>query len=171
MRGFTLIEMLVVLVVMGILIGLVTVNALPDDRGLLRVEAERLAQLLTLAAEESRLTGKSIRWAATRPADRTETGAGYQFWRLRPDGVWSEIRDNDLLRARTLPQGMLISGLRVDNMNSQGVMQLEFVPYGSSAAFTVDMTLGAYRSMIASSPVGDVRVMSGSEEKNASMAQ
>ena len=32
----------------------------PDDRALLRVEAERLAQLLELAAMQARLTGRSM---------------------------------------------------------------------------------------------------------------
>src|SRR5512134_2732761 len=56
-RGFTLIELLVVLLIMGIMAGMIGAIVRPDDRALLRVEAERLAQLLELAATESRLTG------------------------------------------------------------------------------------------------------------------
>ncbi|MDP1716865.1 MAG: type II secretion system protein, partial [Burkholderiales bacterium] len=44
-RGFTLIEMLVVMLIMGLLVGLVATITRPDDRALLRIEAERLAQL------------------------------------------------------------------------------------------------------------------------------
>ncbi|MGH8694384.1 MAG: prepilin-type N-terminal cleavage/methylation domain-containing protein, partial [Burkholderiales bacterium] len=53
-RGFTLIELLVVLLIMGLFAGLVSTLTRPDDRALLRVEAERLAQLLDLAAMQSR---------------------------------------------------------------------------------------------------------------------
>ena len=66
-RGFTLIEMLVVLMIMGLMVGLVSAIARPDDRALLQVEATRLAALLDFAAEHSRLTGKSIAWTANGP--------------------------------------------------------------------------------------------------------
>ncbi len=149
-RGFTLIEMLVVVMVMGLLIGLVSVSLRPDERGLLKLEADRLAQLLTLATEEARLTGKNIRWVAD--------AGGYKFSRLRPDGEWSEIRDNDLLRARSLPQGMAISGLRIEAGRPLSVMRLEFPPYGSPLLFAIDMSLGAVRTTVVSTPIGDVQV-------------
>ena len=160
--GFTLVEMLVVLLIMGLLVGLVSTIARPDERGLLRVEAERLAQLLDLAAAESRLTGKSIGWTADGP--------GYRFWRVREDGGWSEVRDSDLLRARTLPQGMMISGLRVENMRPQGAMRLEFTPYGPPLAFTIEMSVGAERYAVAASPIGDVRALPGEGKTNGEMA-
>jgi general secretion pathway protein H len=161
-RGFTLIEMLVVVMVMGLLIGLVSVSLRPDERGLLKLEADRLAQLLTLATEEARLTGKTIRWMAD--------AGGYKFSRLRPDGEWSEIRDNDLLRARNLPQAMTISGLRIEAGRSLGVMRLEFPPYGSPLVFAIDMSLGAERTTVISTPIGDMQVQPGTREANAKAA-
>jgi general secretion pathway protein H len=161
-RGFTLIEMMVVLMIMGLFVGLVSTITRPDDRALLRVEAERLAQLLDLAATEARLSGKSIGW--------TVDGPGYRFWRFREDLGWSEIRDNDILRARTLPQGMTISGLRVENMRGQGVTRLEFTPYGATLAFTIELSLGAERYAVAASPIGDIRVLPGSGSTNGSVA-
>lgn len=152
-RGFTLIEMLVVLMIMGLCVGLVGSIVRPDDRAGLQLEAERLSQLLDFAATQAQLTGKSIAW--------TSDGSGYQFWRSGEDSSWSEIRDSELLRARTLPQGLAVSGLRVENMRPQGAMRLEFTPRGSSLAFTVAMSLGAERYTVAGSPVGDVRVVSG----------
>ncbi len=140
------------LAIMGLFVGLVSVIVRPDERGLLRVEAERLAQLLDLAAEESRLTGRSIAWTAD--------GRGYRFWRASGDTGWIEARDDDLLRARTLPQHMMISGLRVENGPAQGAMRLEFSPYGGAVlAFTVEMSLGAARDTVAASPIGEVRVL------------
>lgn len=152
-RGFTLIELLVVLLIMSLLVGLVSTITRPDDRALLRIEAERLAQLLDLAAAESRLTAKPIAW--------TTDGPDYRFWRFQEETGWSEIRDSDLLRARTLPRGITISGLQVETIRSQGAMRLEFTPYGPTLAFNVEMSLGAERCTIAASPVGDVRVVPG----------
>ena len=150
--GFTLLELLVVLLVMGLFAGLVGALARPDDRVRLRVEAERLAQVLDLAAVESRLTGKPIAWTAAA----TPNGAQYQFWRWRDDAGWSEARD-DSLRARSLPPGMAISDLRIEAMRPPGGMRLEFSPNGS-LAYDFQMSLGAARYAVAASPVGEVRI-------------
>lgn len=152
-RGFTLVEMLVVLLIVGLLAGLVSAIARPGERALLRVEAERLARLLDLAIAESGLTGKSIAWTADGP--------GYRFWRLREDAVWSEIRDSDALHARTLPQGMTVSGLRVESGRQQSVVRLEFNPYGPPPPFLIEMSLGAERYGVAASPMGEVRAVAG----------
>jgi len=161
-RGFTLIEMLVVLMIMGLFLGLVTTITRPDERAVLRLEAERLARLLDFAAAEAQLTGKSIAWTAE--------GSGYRFWRLGDDSAWSEILDSDLLRARILPQGMSVSGFRVENMRPQGTMRLEFAPQGSSLAFTIGMSLGTEYYTVAGSPVGDVRAVPGDGNIHDTMA-
>jgi len=150
-RGFTLIEMMVVLLIMGLFVGLVATTARPDDRSRLRLEAERLAQLLDLAATKARLTGRSIAWTADGP--------GYLFWQFGEDAYWAEIRDDDSLRARTLPQGMKLSGLRIENRRAPERMRLEFTPYSSTLSFSIDMELGGERCTVTGSPVGEVRVL------------
>ena len=161
-RGFTLIEMLVVLMIMGLFVGLVSTITRPDDRAVLQLEAERLSQLLDFAATEAQLTGRSIAWTADE--------SGYRFWRAGDDGVWAEIRDSELLRARTLPQGVAVSGFRVENMRPQGAMRLEFAPQGSPLAFTVGMSLGAARYAVRGNPVGDVRVVPGEGRTDGEVA-
>lgn len=162
-RGFTLIELMVVLLIMGLFAGLVTTITRPDDRALLRVEAERLAQLLDLAATKSRLTGKSIAWTADGP--------GYRFWQFSEDTYWSEIVDDDSMRARTLPQGMAITEMRVENARTPQQMRLEFNPYGETPVFSVEMILGTERCTVAGSPVGEVRVLPEQGKQNGAMAQ
>jgi general secretion pathway protein H len=162
-RGFTLIEMLVVLMIMGLFVGLVSAITRPDDRAVLRLEAERLAQLLDFAAAEALLTGKSIAWTAD--------ASGYRFWRSGDDANWAEIRDSELLRARALPQGVAVSGFRVENMRTQGPTRLEFAPQGSSLAFNVAMSLGTERYAVTGSPVGDVRVVPGEGSVDGKLAR
>lgn len=157
MRGFTLLEVLVVLVIMGILLGLVSARMQPSERDQLRVETERLAQLLDLAAEQSRITGTSIAWTANT--------SGYQFWRRTGDDDWSPIHDSDhdsgLLRPRSLPSGVSISGFRTEAMPVARSMRVEFTPSGDALAFTVELSLGAERYSIVSSPVGELQVVTG----------
>lgn len=152
-RGFTLIEMLVVLMIMGLFVGLVSVIVQPDERAVLRLEADRLSELLDLAGNEARLTGKSVAWTAD--------AAGYRFWRAGDNLDWHEIRGDELLRSRALPQGVAVSGLQVENMRVQDAMRLEFTPQGSSLAFTVVLSSGTERYAIEGSPVGEVRVLPG----------
>ena len=147
-RGFTLIELLVVLLIMGLCAGLVGTLVRPDDRAVLRVEAERLAELLDLAATEARLTGMSVAWVA----DAT----GYRFWQLREDTGWSEPRE-DSLRARSLPPGVVISELRIEAAQPPDGMRLEFGPHGS-LAYDFEMSLGDARYAVAASPLGEVRI-------------
>ena len=151
--GFTLLEMLVVLLILGMLAGMVSIIAQPDDRALLRVEAERLARLMDLAVAESGLTGRPIGWTAD--------AAGYRFWRFRAESGWAEVRDSDLLRARSLPQGMTIASLRVENGQPRNALRLEFSPYTPPPPFVIEMSLGAERYGVAGSPMGEVRAVPG----------
>lgn len=157
-QGFTLIEVLVTLVIMGLFVGLVTVIIRPDERALLRAEAERLAQLLDLAGIEARISGKPIAWTADGP--------GYRFWRYRENTGWLEIRGNELLRARTLPQGMTIASLLIETMRARDAMRLEFSPQGSTMAYAIKLALGAEYYTVAGSPVGEVRVLPGQDKTN-----
>jgi general secretion pathway protein H len=153
--------MLVVLMIMGLFMGLVSAITRPDDRAVLRLEAERLSQLLDFAAAESQLTGKPIAWTAE--------SSDYRFWRAADDSNWSEIRDSELLRARTLPPGVAIAAFRVESMRPQGAMRLEFAPEGSSLAFTIGLSLGAEHYLVTGSPVGDIRTLPGDGNGNGGM--
>ncbi len=157
--GFTLVELLVVLLIMGLLVGAAVATVRPDDRVLLRTESERLAQLLALAADEARFGGRPITWAADR--------AGYRFWRMAEEpglpaqdsAAWIEIRDNDLLRARTLPHGILISRLLVEGVPVRGAMRLAFASSRAPLAFTVELSLGEMHGSVVASPMGELRVL------------
>lgn len=162
-RGFTLIELLVVLVIMGLMVGLLSAVIRPDDRALLRVEADRLAQLLDLAASEGRLSGNSIAWTADGP--------GYRFWRRNGDGEWSELRDNDLLRARVLPSAMRVSSLEIENMPVRKGMRLQFGPDDPTQSFSIQLVLGTARYAVVASPIGELSVVPGEGEARAALAQ
>jgi general secretion pathway protein H len=96
-RGFTLIEVMVVVVIIGVLINFVTISIgrnSPADQ--LKTEAQRLSSLIGLASEEALLRSSLI------GVDIGEED--YSFLRLE-EGVWQPMQDN-LFRARKLPEGM-----------------------------------------------------------------
>lgn len=90
-QGFTLLELLVVLVIAGITLGMVTLNALPNARQLLQDEAQRIALLLQVARDEAILRNVPIAFEAEPN--------GYRFM-IRSGKTWQQLNDDELLRER-----------------------------------------------------------------------
>lgn len=97
-RGFTLIEILVVVVIVGVVssVVLISLDVIGDDRDLSR-EARRLASLLEVAADEAELQGRDFGVEFIR--------RGYRFVEYDPYfDTWTEIVGDDVLRPRQLPE-------------------------------------------------------------------
>lgn len=90
-RGFTLLELLVVMVIAGVILGMVAYNATSDARQVLHNDAQRIALLLQLARDEAIVRNRPI-------AFEIETDR-YRF--LQRDGnAWQALAQDDLLRER-----------------------------------------------------------------------
>ena len=89
-RGFTLLELLVVMVIAGLMLGAVSFNAIPGQQQRLENDAKRIALLLQLARDEAILRNLPVAFEADQQ--------GYRFL-LRQDRVWSLLKD-DMLRER-----------------------------------------------------------------------
>ena len=97
MAGFSLLEMLVVLVITGILVALVGITYRSDGQQSFAEQAERLALLFEEASDQARLSDEPLRWMAD--------ARGYRFQR-RDAGLWQNI-DRGLLRPRLWhPEGV-----------------------------------------------------------------
>jgi len=100
--GFSLLELLVVLVILGIMVGM-TVLSLGTLRSgdAAETEARRLTALLGLVTEEALIQGRDFGIEFFTD--------GYRFLSWDPDsGVWSVVDDEAALRRRTLPDGMRV---------------------------------------------------------------
>lgn len=96
-RGFTLIEMMVVALIIGIILTFAVVSFNRDVDQDVQTEAERLGALITLAAQESVLY--STEHALEFEHDR------YKFLVLN-EGQWQAPEDDGMLRERKLPKGI-----------------------------------------------------------------
>lgn len=97
-RGFTLIEVLVVVVIVGIIssVVLLSTSLIDDERGI-RQEARRLASLVELAGDEALLQGRDFGLEVVR--------GGYRFVEYDPlQDRWFEVPGDELLRPRRLPE-------------------------------------------------------------------
>ena len=97
--GFTLLELLVVLVVMGIMLGMVSINAIPNKKQALLGDAQRIALLLQLAREEAIVRN--------RPVAFELDSEQFRFF-VRGDTSWQLLNDNDLFRERSFQRSPLI---------------------------------------------------------------
>lgn len=113
-RGFTLIEVLVVMTIIGLAISGVTIG-LESLRG--RDDAlalERLRWVLEATAERARIRGQAIAFEPL--AD------GYRFSLLDADGRWIVFEDAPVFVARTLPASLRWNGLTVNGRDSDRIV-------------------------------------------------
>lgn len=89
--GFTLVEIMVVMVIIGITLGMVSFNALPSPQQDLQKEAQRIALLLQLARDEAIVRNRLVAFEADT--------ARYRFL-VRNETRWDPVTEDDLLRER-----------------------------------------------------------------------
>jgi len=105
--GFTLIEMLVVLIIIGIVVTSVTLSIRTDDRGeKMETEMRRIQALLKLASEEAVMQDEDIALRVSQDS--------YSFEVLSDKG-WQPIADDKVFRQRKVVEGTELA-LKVDDL-------------------------------------------------------
>lgn len=142
MRGFTLIEILVAVVLIAITVTLVMVRIAPDDRETLREETRRLAVLFEQARDEAIATGASIAWQAD--------ARGYAFMRRDADRQWRPVADEPVFRRRELVENVRLLDVEIGGRKTRPEELLVFSPSALNPPFRVVLELNALRMRIRS---------------------
>lgn len=140
--GFTLVELMVVLVVMGLIAGAVVLTV-PDGRPRLADEAERLAARLVMAREEAVITNKSV--------DVAFTSRGYAFRKL-VGGTWTPLAGASF-EAIAWPEGVT-----AEVETGDGREGLRFSSDGAAGAGKVTLNAEARQVAVTVDEAGNVRV-------------
>lgn len=123
-RGFTLVEVLVVVAIMGIVVALAAVNLFPGDVEVGRRESGRLA----LALERAR----DAAWFGGRPTAITFDAQRMHAWRFAAN-AWHEAAD----RGEPLGDAARVTGIYVDGHALPSGERLVFLPDGIGIPFRV----------------------------------
>lgn len=149
--GFTLIEILVVMVVIAVLSAMLVFVASPSEAAQARTEARRLAALLELAIAEARASGQSIAWSPVP--------GGYAFFRRAEDGGWVEFADDSAYRRRSLPDGVLLRDITVETQTLREGERIVMSPYGLTGAIAATVAAGDAGFRLRGGPVGRVSLV------------
>ncbi len=93
--GFTLIEIMLVVLLIGITITFVNLNLDPDPAQIVRREGDRVVALLRQLGDESILRGRAM-------AMHVDTGTGQYAFEVLEGGEWKLVDDDELFHARRL---------------------------------------------------------------------
>ena len=148
--GFTLIEVLVVVAVIGIAAAFVVVNVTGDDRRAAEREAARLAGALEHAAALAQWRSQTFGFSAD--------GSGYRFWRRGGDNRWTAVRDEDILAPRALPAQWTIAPVSYAGAPVNADVIFPFRPSGRNEPYTLALFSPSWTFVVVADPLNRVQV-------------
>lgn len=148
--GFTLLELLVVMSIVGVLSTMFVVLVAPGDAAVAKTEARRLAALLELALSEARASGQSMAWSP-------EPG-GYAFWRKVDDGEWTVFPEASVYKRRSLPAATQLREVFVDARSLAEGERVVLAPHGLRGVLETTVSGGSASFAIRAGVLGRVSV-------------
>ncbi len=147
--GFTLIEILVVVVIIAVIVSLAGVQLMRGPADIVREESEHLALLLRAAREEAILQGRVFAFGAGRES--------YRFLRLERNGRLKVARRDEVFRPQRMPPGIVIEALQIEGAGDTPQDGVVFLPSGELPAFRIVLKSGGARWSVVGAPDGTIR--------------
>ena len=148
-RGFTLVEIMVVMVIIGITLGMASLNAMPNPQQDLQKEAQRLTLPLQLARDEAIVRNRPVTFEATPER--------YHFL-VRNETRWDPITGDDLLREREFKNGPLTLLLDPASAGTINPLRITFGREPVDKPFVLVLASGGNRVAIRADGVGHFTV-------------
>jgi general secretion pathway protein H len=147
--GFTLVELMVVMVIIGITLGIASLNAIPSPQQNLQSEAQRLALLLQLARDEAIVRNRLVAFEADPER--------YRFL-VRNETRWDPVTRDDLLRERAFKSAPLTLLLDPPGAGSTNPMRITFGREPVDKPFVLTLASGDAQVAIRADGVGHFTV-------------
>ena len=147
-QGFTLLELLVVLVIASILLGAVALNAMPGNSQLLHDDAQRIALLLQAARDEAIVRNRAIAFEIDEQR--------YRFL-IRQNDSWQILTDDALLRERAFRRAPLVVSLTPPT-SDRLPLRIVFGREPVDKPFALRLNLGANSASIQADGIGNFQV-------------
>lgn len=158
--GFTLIELMVVLVIVGLTSSLVTLHFFPDPRKQLAQESNRLGLILSHASEYASTHGTSVAFDFD--------ASGYVFYTQDPlSREWHVLENDTVLRQRQWSDEIRPVSMRV-NQNATSVHRFVFSSSGLHPDFTLTLELDGLKASIHGNMLGQIDASQMSASQNHS---
>ena len=150
-KGFTLVEMLVVVIVLALSAALITLGMGHDGAAGLRQESDRLRSALEHAAQLAQWRRAPLLWEGD--------GAGYRFLSGNAEGQWQDETD-DTLKRHALPEAMRLRA--TGPAGDEAPLRLLMRASGRNDPYALIVESSAGRWTVTGDPLNRVRAAPGS---------
>jgi general secretion pathway protein H len=143
--GFTLLELLVVLVIVGITMGMISFNVVPDAKQALHNDAQRIALLLQLARDEAIVRNRPIVF---------EGDAESYHFLVRDGNTWTPLDQDDMLRKRSFNNSPVKLSIQPAPAGQTDTFRITFGREPVDRAFVMTLATGDARATIRADGIG-----------------
>ena len=159
-QGFTLLELLVVLLIVGIIVSFAGLSIGQRSSRVVHDEAERLNGLFQMASDEAVMDGREL--AVEFAKD------GYRFLELNQDNKWVSVEKDNLFRERELPPDikldLVIEGAEASFKDKKNLPKVFVLSSGELTPFKLTLSVeGEQPYVLQGTSDGKLSLSTGSE--------